>query len=139
MPNVGDCPVCGSDRVERERRPEGFTRCMMAACGFQARHAEWDALVSNQQVAVRAAPRSGTVRVTAVFEFPDGAAPIVSADSSWMSGRIVSVSFADDLMELEAARDLMELVRRAITDPKYGHDGAWVRANILRRLDAFLT
>jgi hypothetical protein len=43
--NIYNCPRCGGTAIQRERRPDGFTKCM--SCNFQASHVEW---VSAHQV-----------------------------------------------------------------------------------------
>ena len=37
---INPCFECGGTNVSRERRPNGFTRCL--DCGYWATHAEWD-------------------------------------------------------------------------------------------------
>jgi hypothetical protein len=51
------------------------------------------------------------MRYTAVFEFPLGEAPKVSANDGWLGGKICAVQFYDALQEIEVLNAEIERLR----------------------------
>lgn len=54
------------------------------------------------------------MRYTAVFEFPEGIAPAVGVNDSWLGGKICAVQFSDALYELEKANAVIEAARDVV-------------------------
>lgn len=51
--DASTCPYCGEGPIERERRPDGNTRCL--ACGVFKTHVVWEEAVRNRSNAFPAA------------------------------------------------------------------------------------